>query len=72
MENMSHVIQVIQGGIGAVLSVYGVCLWLRDRGKGSLRRAVFYQAQFCWDMLSVRSYNIRRRTISNSAGGSTK
>ena len=33
MENMSHVIQVIQGGIGAVLSVYGVCLWLRDRGK---------------------------------------
>jgi len=33
MENMSHVIQVIQGGIGAVLSVYGICLWFRNRGN---------------------------------------
>ncbi len=36
MENMSHVIQVIQGGIGAVLSVYGICLWFRNRGKRTL------------------------------------
>lgn len=33
MENMSHVTQVIQGGIGAVLSVYGICLWFRNRGN---------------------------------------